>query len=197
MAAGGGADPHPLAELHEVLQAAFGWWGYHLHEFDIDGVRYGSDDGEDWDPLEDERRARLDKLARAGSSFTYTYDFGDNWRHTVTVEKIPPADPSMTYPVCTGGRRARPPEDCGGVSGYENVLAVLADPADGEHASMLEWVGGSFDPERFRNVRVRRQPEGRLDARAVGPACGRLTGRRWTRVRRARRVRGWRGGVGR
>ena len=55
----------------------------------------------------------------------------------------------MTYPVCTGGRRARPPEDCGGVSGYENVLAVLADPADEEHASMLEWVGGSFDPDGF------------------------------------------------
>lgn len=138
-----------LAELHEVVQAAFGWWGYHLHEFDIDGVRFGSDDGEDWDPPEDERRARLDKLARAGSSFTYTYDFGDNWRHTVAVEKVTPADPSMTYPVCIGGRRARPPEDCGGVSGYENLLAVLADPADEEHASMLEWVGGSFDPDGF------------------------------------------------
>lgn len=85
----------------------------------------------------------------AGSSFTYTYDFGDNWRHKVTVEKVTPADPSVTYPVCTGGRRARPPEDCGGVWGYVNVLAVLADPADEEHASMREWVGGAFDPEAF------------------------------------------------
>ncbi len=115
-------------------------------EFDIGGVRYGSDDGEDWDPPKDERRARLEKLTPAGSSFTYTYDFGDNWRHKITVEQVTPADPSTTYPTCTGGRRARPPEDCGGVWGYENVLAVLADPDDEEHASMREWVGSSFDP---------------------------------------------------
>lgn len=138
-----------LAELHDVVQAAFGWWGYHLHEFDIDGVRYGTDDGEDWNPPADEGRARLDKVAPAGMSFTYTYDFGDNWRHKVTVEKVTPADPSITYPACTGGRRARPPEDCGGVSGYENLLAVLADPTDEEHDSMLEWVGGGFDSEAF------------------------------------------------
>lgn len=138
-----------LAALHDVVQAAFGWWGYHLHEFEIDGVRYGSDDGEDWDPPEDERRARLDKLTPVGSSFTYTYDFGDNWRHKITVEKVTPADPSMAYPICSAGRRARPPEDCGGVPGYENVLAVLADPADEEHASIREWVGGGFDPEAF------------------------------------------------
>ncbi len=138
-----------LAELHEVVQAAFGWWGYHLHEFDIGGVRYGIDDDEGWEPPEDERRARLDKLAASGLSFTYTYDFGDDWRHKIVVEKVVPADPSATYPACTGGRRARPPEDCGGVWGYERLLAVLADHADEEHASMLEWVGGAFDPDGF------------------------------------------------
>ncbi len=132
-----------------MLQAAFGWWGYHLHEFDIGGVRYGIDDGEGWEPPEAERRARLDKLAPAGSSFTYTYDFGDDWRHKIVVEKVTAAEPSVTYPACTGGRRACPPEDCGGVWGYERLLAVLADPADEEHASMLEWVGGAFDPDDF------------------------------------------------
>ncbi|MGI8790280.1 MAG: plasmid pRiA4b ORF-3 family protein [Actinomycetota bacterium] len=138
-----------LAELHDVVQAAFGWWGYHLHEFDIGGIRYGIDDGEDWDPPKDERQGRLDELAPAGSSFTYTYDFGDDWRHKITVEKVTSADPSVTYPVCTGGRRASPPEDCGGVNGYENVVAVLADPTDEEHDSIVEWVGGAFDPEAF------------------------------------------------
>lgn len=138
-----------LADLHEVLQAAFGWWGYHLHEFELGGVRYGVDDGEGWEPPEDERRARLDTLAAPGSSFTYTYDFGDDWRHKIVVEKVTPADPSATYPACIGGRRARPPEDCGGAWGYERLLAVLADPADEEHDSMLEWVGGAFDPDQF------------------------------------------------
>ena len=138
-----------LAELHKVVQAAFGWWDYHLHEFEIGGVRYGIVDGEDWDPPKDERRARLDKPAPAGSSFTYTYDFGDDWRHKVTVEKVALADRSVKYPACIGGRRARPPEDCGGVWGYQNLLAVLADPHDEEHASVREWVGGSFDPDAF------------------------------------------------
>ena len=138
-----------LSELHCVLQAAFGWWDYHLHEFDIAGVRYGIDDGEGWEPPKDERRARLGRLAPIGSSFTYTYDFGDDWRHKVAVGQVTRADPSVAYPACSGGRRARPPEDCGGVSGYENLLAVLADPGDEEHASMLEWVGGAFDPEAF------------------------------------------------
>lgn len=154
-----------LAELHDVVQAVFGWWDYHLHEFEIGGARYGTDDGEGWDPPRDERRARLDKLAPVGSSFTYTYDFGDNWCHKVTVEKVSPADPAVTYPACTGGRRACPPEDCGGVWGYARLLAVLADPADEEHASMLEWVGGPFDPDEFdpsafaENLKLSSAPE--------------------------------------
>jgi hypothetical protein len=138
-----------LARLHDILQAAFGWWDCHLHEFEIDGVRYGVDDGEDSDPPEDERRARLRNLVKAGSSFVYVYDFGDDWRHNVVVEKVLPAQEGATYPVCTGGRRACPPEDCGGTWGYEGFLEAISDPAHEEHDSMLEWVGGSFDPEAF------------------------------------------------
>lgn len=139
-----------LAALHRVIQTAFGWWDCHLHEFDLDGTRYGSDDGDGWgEPPQDERRARLDRLTTAGSKFTYTYDFGDDWEHKVVVEKVEPANPKLSYPACTGGRRACPPEDCGGVWGYANLLAVLADPSDDEHASMLEWVGGAFDPDEF------------------------------------------------
>lgn len=100
---------------------------------------------------------------RRASSFTYTYDFGDSWRHKIIVEQVTPADPSVTYPACTGGRRARPPEACGGVPDYESVLAVLADPTDEEHASMREWVGGAFDPEAF-------DPAEFSDNLKVGPA---------------------------
>lgn len=136
-----------LAGVHEVLQAAFGWWNCHLHEFEIDGVRYGMDDGEDWDPPKDERRARLGNVAEAGSSFVYVYDFGDHWRHEVVVEKVLPRQAGVTYPSCPGGRRACPPEDCGGVWGYREFLAAIEDPHHEEHESMLEWVGGHFDPE--------------------------------------------------
>jgi Plasmid pRiA4b ORF-3-like protein len=138
-----------LARLHGVFQAAFGWWDCHLHEFEIDGVRYGIDDGEDWRPPKDERRARLGNVAKAGSSFLYVYDFGDDWRHKVVVEKVLAGAAGRKYPSCTGGRRACPPEDCGGVWGYEEFLAAIGDPEHDEHESMLEWVGGSFDPEAF------------------------------------------------
>lgn len=143
------ADDTTLAGLHEVLQAAFGWWNCHLHEFEIDGVRYGIDDGEDWEPAEDEQRAKLANLIGHRSSFLYVYDFGDYWRHRVEVEKVLPAQAGLAYPACTGGRRARPPEDCGGPWGFRDFLAAVADPDHEDHESMLEWVGGHFDPEAF------------------------------------------------
>jgi hypothetical protein len=139
-----------LFELHEVLQAAFGWWDCHLHEFEIDGARYGTDDGEGWGPSpKSERRARLGRVAKEGTAFRYVYDFGDNWEHKLVVEKVIAAVPGATYPACTAGRRACPPEDCGGVWGYADFLAVIDDPSHPEHDSMLEWVGGAFDPNPF------------------------------------------------
>lgn len=144
------ADNTTLARLHDVIQAAFGWWDSHLHEFEIDRVRYGIDDGEGWgEPPRDERRARLGDLVNVGSSFSYVYDFGDNWEHKVTFEKVAPAERGMRYPRCTDGRRACPPEDCGGVWGYEHFLEAIAEPNHEEHEAMLEWVGGEFDPNAF------------------------------------------------
>jgi Plasmid pRiA4b ORF-3-like protein len=138
-----------LAGLHDVLQAAFGWWDCHLHEFEIGGVRYGVDDGEDGHPPQNERRTRQCDVAVADSSFVYVYDFGDDWRHKVTVEKVLPASPNTRYPLCTDGRRACPPEDCGGTWGYRQFLTAIRDPGHAGHESMLEWVGGQFDSEAF------------------------------------------------
>jgi hypothetical protein len=71
-----------LADLHGTIQEAFGWMDCHLHEFTVDGVRYGIDDGEGWgDPPRDERKARLAKVTPAGARFEYVYDFGDDWTH--------------------------------------------------------------------------------------------------------------------
>jgi Plasmid pRiA4b ORF-3-like protein len=139
-----------LLQLHDILQAAFGWWDSHLHEYEIDGVRYGTDDGEGWGPPpKSERRAQLGAVAKEGTVFRYVYDFGDNWEHKLVVEKILAAVPGATYPDCIAGRRACPPEDCGGVWGYTEFLAAIGDPGHPEHHSMLEWVGGAFDPDEF------------------------------------------------
>lgn len=140
-----------LDHLHEVIQAAFGWWNYHLHEFEVGRTRYGvPDPDEDWgDPPRDERRTRLDSIAGEGSSFRYTYDFGDGWDHKITVEKVLPADSAPTLPACIDGRRACPPEDCGGTWGYRELLEILASPAHPEHDERREWIGRPFDPEAF------------------------------------------------
>jgi hypothetical protein len=139
-----------LAELAAVLEAAVGWLGGHLHVFDVGGTRYGTPDP-DWgnDDL-DEGRFRLgDVLSEVGSKMRWDYDFGDGWEHDVLVEEIGPLVSGVTYPTCLTGRRACPPEDCGGPWGYENLLQALADPDHPDHEDLREWAPPGFDPTRF------------------------------------------------
>ncbi len=139
-----------LDEVHDVIQAAFGWRSSHLHEFRIGGRDYGVPDP-DWDSSEvlDEARYRLDKLAAEGDKFRYVYDFGDDWDHDVHVEKIVARSEVDEVPACIAGKRACPPEDCGGTWGYEEFLVAIADPSHPRHAELIEWNGGEFDPEAF------------------------------------------------
>lgn len=100
-------------------------------------------------PLEDEATVSLAAALEGGlRKLTYTYDFGDNWKHLLQVEKLQDADSSLLYPRCTAGRRAAPPEDCGGLWGYEHLRAVLADPSHEEYAELREQ-HPYFDPEEF------------------------------------------------
>jgi hypothetical protein len=79
----------------------------------------------------------------------YVYDFGDNWEHTVKLEKILPRDENTNYPICIKGKRACPPEDCGGIWGYEELLDIISDKNHEEYEEMMKWLGGEFDPEYF------------------------------------------------
>ena len=141
---------YTLGEVHDALQLAMGWHNAHLHDFTIDGATYG-------DPVqlqelggEDEWAATLARVApRAKSRLRYMYDFGDSWEHDIVVEQVGPPAPDMSYPMCLAGKRACPPEDCGGVWGYADLLETLADPASPEHDDMLDWLGGPIDPETF------------------------------------------------
>lgn len=137
-----------LAELHTALLAALGWSGTHLHSFEIDGRQYGIPDEDDWDPPLDERKYRLDDVLAKGSKMTYVYDFGDYWEHDIPIEDIQPAH-DVQLPACLDGRRAGPPEDCGGADGYVDLLQALADPRHPDHADAREWLGSAFDPEEF------------------------------------------------
>ena len=111
-----------IADLHEILQTAFGWSDEHLHRFTIHAVEYGL-----WRPgsagfSRDARQVRLDEFGlRPGERFTYEYNFFAGWRHDIRVEEVLPRSPCRRYPACTGGARQAPPEDCGSV---EEFLAL-------------------------------------------------------------------------
>ena len=142
-------DDCSLNELHDIIQIAMGWEDEHMHAFVIDGEEYGNPRlGSEAEY--DSRFVRLSKIVEQGCSrFRYDYDFGDDWKHIIEIEKTLPAEKGVCYPRCVKGERACPPEDCGGPYGYPCFLDKLQDPKHEEHEEALEWVGEEFDPEEF------------------------------------------------
>ncbi len=151
-----------LVDLHEYIQAAFGWENYHLHQFEIDGVQYrqSAQNGDEFDAdFEDETDVLLSKLlpkSKKKVRWLYEYDFGDGWRHEVLFEGFPPLNPKTKPPVCLEGERACPPEDCGGPPGYADYLDAICDPKHERHEEMLEW-RGPFDPSVFDMKKATKQ----------------------------------------
>lgn len=143
--------PRTLHALHGMLQAAMPWQDYHLYQFDIGGTRYEDPNPDDRDPsAPDPRAVTLDQLDLVpGGRFRYTYDFGDDWLHDLTVEGVVPLPPDFLLPVCLGGARACPPEDCGGVGGYEELVATLRRPQSAAAREYREWLGRVYDPEEL------------------------------------------------
>lgn len=141
-----------LAKLHHVIQRVMGWEDYHLHQFIVGELYYGvpNPDYDDFIEVHDEWKVRLDQIVRGeGFKFVYEYDFGDSWEHILLVEKILPLEPGQQVPVCIKGKRACPPEDVGGVWGYDSFLEAIQNPEHPQHADYREWIGGAFDPEAF------------------------------------------------
>ena len=143
-----------LSDLADVLEAAMGWLGGHLHSFDAGGTTYQRldllDHGGFGPPVVDERNVTLvDILAEPKAKLRWDYDFGDGWEHDVLVESIDPVQPGVDYPICITGRRACPPDDCGGPWGYQDLLAALADPDHEDHEELSEWAPPGFDPGAF------------------------------------------------
>ena len=148
-----------LPILHVVLLRAMGWQGGHLHEFLFGDVNYGRPEPElDLpDGVEDETRVSLRKALDGGSTFTWVYDYGDNWQHNIKVEREVDMGTPLDSPMCITGQGACPPQDVGGVPGYEHFLKAIADPSHPEHTELKDWCGGEFDPAAFDVAQVQQQ----------------------------------------
>ena len=147
-----------LADLHDIIQVAFGWEDCHLHVFETAYGTFGVADRELGHRAE--APVTLEQVApSAGDRLQYTYDFGDDWTHEIVVEDVLDRQP-VAYPRCTGGRRAAPPEDCGGIWGYAELVEVLGNPGHPEHSDRLEWLGldsaADFQPARFDAAEITR-----------------------------------------
>jgi len=167
-----------LSDLHEVIQIVMGWTNSHLHQFVVrnrqskppaDEMRMLFQNGQ-WDALamrmrrdrclsdprfelddaEDESKVMLSELAPVvKSKFVYEYDFGDGWEQPIEVVKIGPPAEGVKCPVCIKGKLACPPEDCGGIWGYYEMLEAVKDPKHERHEEFVEWLSPKFNPERF------------------------------------------------
>ncbi len=131
--------------LHEIIQWSFGWKHAHLYEFNVGRAKVAEP------PFpRHPRTTRLGGLVSPDvDRFTYVYDLGDEWIHDIAVEKRFAPDPAVRYPICLDGARSAPPEDCGGIPGYEDFLEAWRDPKHEEHTQMRKWAGPRYDPERF------------------------------------------------
>ncbi len=153
-------ENYTFFDLHRAIQAAMDWDDYHLHEFEMPDPKTGIPErigatGDDFEglfdrPIVPEKKAKLsDYFTLENKAALYTYDFGDNLQVKVRLEKILPRKEGVEYPVCTAGKRATVPEDCGGIGGYLYKLDILKDPEDEEYEDTVEWMGEDFDPEYF------------------------------------------------
>ncbi|MEO7252621.1 MAG: plasmid pRiA4b ORF-3 family protein [Casimicrobium sp.] len=146
--------PHDirLDRLHEVIQLLFEWEDTHLHAFEKDNTIYEPPNPEADDifgafqtrRVEDERKFKLDAVLTAPrQTLVYNYDFGDDWEHKVKLIKLLPEETTKRkrIAVCVEGANTAPPEDCGGLGGFEQLKEIFADPTHPEHDEMMDWYG--------------------------------------------------------
>lgn len=166
-----------LKGLHDVIQAAMGWFDYHLWEFSIAKRRFGppaKDDGWGATPPGNATKTHLrDVLGPGTTRIDYLYDFGDGWEHRLTISRVRAGEPGVAYPRYVGGEQVAPPEDSGGIHGFYDKLEALADPEHPDHDEIAEWLEG-YDPNT-------------LDELPINVAIGRIAARRRAGKSRARK----------
>jgi hypothetical protein len=156
-----------LSDFHKVIQSSMGWTNSHLHLFTKNEVCYSEKTPGDytWEEMGhvDYRGMKIsDLLTNEEERILYEYDFGDGWKHDIILEKILSGEENeLVKPICLAGKMNCPPEDCGGIRGYLNMLEILKDPDHEEYESFKVWLGGRFDPERFNLNKVNKLLKGK------------------------------------
>jgi hypothetical protein len=144
-----------MARLHDMIQAAMGWTNSHLHAYTVGNTRIGMCFDEHPEGEIDEQTVTVLQALRGQKSFSYEYDFGDGWGHTVTIEAEYRTPHALKFAICLSGENACPPEDSGGPGGFEHFLEALADPNHEEHENYVRWNGGdTFDRTAFNLIEV-------------------------------------------
>lgn len=137
-----------LSRLHDSIQVIFDWFDYQTHAFNLDDLRFGNPLKRDALSIEDDRDVTLADLdLEHRERFTYGYHFGEGWQVEIKVEKIGKVAKGMAYPTCIAGEHAGPPEDCGGLEAYHDMLACIKEPQTELGREWLEWLGPDYDPD--------------------------------------------------
>ncbi len=152
-------------ELNAIIQLAFDWCGYHLYNFEVgatlngEGISIelpGSEDDWSYCEVKNAKKEKIDKYFKKYKKMEYIYDFGDNWVHDITIEKIIETDIKLIKPICIKAKMANLPEDCGGPWGYEELLEILADKKHEEYKAMKDWVNNGYtdwyDDREYVNI---------------------------------------------
>jgi len=136
-----------LSRLHDSIQIAFDWFDYQTHSFALDDLKFGNPVKRDELNIEDDRDVTLGDLNLASRDrMMYEYHIGEGWKVDVRVEKAAAPGKGVQYPLCTAGERAGPPEDCGGVEAFHDMLACLKEPNSDLGREWLGWLGPDYDP---------------------------------------------------
>jgi hypothetical protein len=136
-----------LSRLHDAIQVAFDWFDYQTHSFALDDLKFGNPVKRDELNIEDDRDVTLADLNLANRDrMVYEYHIGEGWKVDIRVEKSSPAGKGARYPACVGGERAGPPEDCGGIEAFHDMLACLKEPGSDLGREWLGWLGPEYDP---------------------------------------------------
>ncbi|MBI5184265.1 MAG: plasmid pRiA4b ORF-3 family protein [Nitrospinae bacterium] len=143
-----------LYKLHQFIQVIMGWTNSHMHQYRQNKNYYGKPDKESeadfgFKTLDERKFKIFQVLDKPKAKIIYEYDMGDSWDHIVVVEKILPKEENKDYPICLDGALSCPPEDCGGIPGYYDLLEIIKNPDHEEYEDMMEWLGDKFNPEEF------------------------------------------------